>query len=149
MASRPGLYDVALHPRGQFDAGVSSEGLFDGELLRVVVSGGGAAVTPGVGVAVFAGLAPTAQTPRNVTPGLGSATFAGVAPTVQTPRTMFPGLGLAIFTGFAPAVGLAVFPGLGQATFAGYAPTIVALRSVVVQQVSDFRRLLRFRHFSN
>jgi hypothetical protein len=65
---------------------------------------GGVNVTPDVGVAVFAGLEPTVQTPRNVTAGLGELVFAGFSPTVTIAVNVLAGVGELEWVGYEPAV---------------------------------------------
>jgi hypothetical protein len=93
-------------------------------------------VTPAVGDATIAGLAPTVSTPTLVTAGLGAATIAGLAPTVATTANVqaTTALGAVAAAGLAPTVTatahVTVSPAVGAGVIAGLTPTVTATAHV-------------------
>lgn len=86
-------------------------------------------IAPGLGSAIFEGLAPTVQTAVpgvSVAPGVGQAFFEGFTPVVSTSAPE-PGVGEATFEGFAPFVfvGLNLAPGVGAGIWTGQAPLMM------------------------
>jgi hypothetical protein len=89
-------------------------------------AGGSISLTPGAGVLVFTGLAPTVSQTQSATPGVGSIAFTGFAPSILQPQALSPGAGALAFTGYAPSIlqPRALVPDPGALSFTGYAPTI-------------------------